>query len=98
MEGAGWLIGDLELRGEGVKVTPTNAEPTTEENDALISDELLGPTEELGGSSLDTSDDDAVVVVVVVVILGRDDGVRVTPTNAIPAEEEYEPLTSDDEL
>lgn len=78
------VVDDLS---DGVKVTPTNADPDMDENDALISEELLETAAELGEFD-----------VVVVVVVGRGVGVSVTPTNAIPSEDEYEPLIALDEL
>jgi len=82
------VVDDL---GDGVKVTPTNADPGMDENDALISEELLETAAELG-------EFDVVVVVVVVIVVERGVGVSVTPTNATPSEDEYEPLIALDEL
>lgn len=82
------VVDDL---GDGVKVTPTNDDPGMDENDALISEELLETAAELG-------EFDVVVVVVVVIVVERGVGVSVTPTNATPSEDEYEPLIALDEL
>lgn len=82
------VVDDL---GDGIKVTPTNADPDMDENDALISEELLETAAELG-------EFDVVVVVVVVIVVERGVGVSVTPTNATPSEDEYEPLIALDEL
>lgn len=65
---------------EGVKVTPTNADPTTDEKDALTSDEVLlaaAPRSEL-----------EVVAVVVVTVVEKNEGVSVSPTKATPTEDE----------
>ena len=83
---------ELVLDGceEGVRVTPTNADPTTEEKDALTSEEVL-----LGAAPALELD---VVVVVVVMVVEKGEGVNVSPTKATPTEEEYEPLMALEEL
>jgi len=80
----------LDVSDEGVRVTPTNADPTTEEKDALTSDEVL-----LGAAPAFELD---VVVVVVVMVVEKGEGVNVSPTKATPTEEEYEPLMALEEL
>jgi hypothetical protein len=87
-DAAAWL-GDVFVL-EGVRVTPTNADPTTEEKDALTLEELL-----LGAAPESELD---VVVVVVVMVVENGEGVNVLPTKATPTEDEYEPLISLDVL
>lgn len=70
----------LDVCDEGVRVTPTNADPTTEEKDALTSEEVL-----LGAAPAFELD---VVVVVVVMVVEKGEGVNVSPTKATPTEDE----------
>lgn len=65
---------------EGVRVTPTNADPTTDEKDALYSDGVL-----LAAAPRSVLE---VVVVVVVAVVEKNEGVRVSPTKATPADDE----------
>jgi hypothetical protein len=87
-DAAAWLGDELVLDSEGVRVTPTYADPTTEENDALMSEEVL--LDAAPGTELEVE----VVVVVVVIVVEKGAGVNVLPMKATPTEDEYEPLKS----
>ena len=91
-DSAAWLGDALVLVDciEGVKVTPTNADPTTDEKDALTSEGLLlGAAPEL---------ELEVVVVVIAIVVENGEGVNVLPTKATPADDEYDPLAALEEL
>lgn len=92
-DAAAWLGVVLDDCVEGVRVTPTNADPTTEEKDALTLVELL-----LGAAPESELDVVVVVVVMAVMVVEKVEGVNVLPTKATPTEDEYEPLTSLDVL
>jgi hypothetical protein len=87
-DAAAWLGDELVLDSEGVRVTPTYADPTTEENDALMSEEVL--LDAAPGTELEVE----VVVVVVVIVVEKGAGVNVLPMKATPTEDEYEALKS----
>jgi hypothetical protein len=87
-DAAAWLGDELVLDSEGVRVTSTYADPTTEEKDALTSEEALLDA----APEIEFELEIEVVVVVVVTVVENGAGVSVLPTKATPTEDEYEPL------